>query len=686
MSQPVEDPLNLVGTTLAEKYEIQEVVGEGGFAIVYRAIQTVWKRNVAVKVFRALGDIPDAHRPHLEEEFLREGALLAELSEKSSAIVQARDVGFLKTSGGTSLPYMVLEWLDGKTLETLLADERTAARPPRSMQEAFRILSPVAQALGVAHERGIAHRDVKPANVFVLGDPYAADAQVKLLDFGIAKVVQDAEKQMGSFQKTRGQFTSFTPQYGAPEQFDRSRGATGPWTDVFALALVFVEVLSGREALLGDNLQQLAFASFNTEKRPTPRTFGLDVTDEVEAIFERAVSIDPMQRQSTATQFWTELAAALDIARGSQLPGSARSVSPQVPRAKTEPMISVAGVPAVPATTLREGGKSKTPLILGGIVLVALIGGGVALSRKGEEKKAQPATDTSSIASTAPSAAVVPAATCPEGMVLVSGGQYFMGSDSKLAQKNELPPHSVIVGDYCLDRTEVTVAAYRKCSATGKCLRAGIENLWPEKITEQQRKVYDPLCNELSANEKLEHPINCVDWTQAGAYCSWRDARLPTEAEWEYGARSSDGRTYPWGDAAPSAIHLNACGKECETWGKAKDPTGYWVAMYKEDDGFANTAPVGSFPKGRTGHGIDDMVGNVWEWVSDWYGPYSAGAGAPAENPAGPDKGDERVIRGGAWNGSQPSWVRPSFRYSDKPTKRSYGIGFRCASSVKTSK
>jgi formylglycine-generating enzyme required for sulfatase activity len=98
--------------------------------------------------------------------------------------------------------------------------------------------------------------------------------------------------------------------------------------------------------------------------------------------------------------------------------------------------------------------------------------------------------------------------------------------------------------------------------------------------------------------------------------------------------------------------------------------------MYDVDDGFATTAPVGSFPKGASRYGVQDVVGNVWEWVADWYGPY---ASAEERDPKGPAAGDERVIRGGSWNGSYASWVRPTFRYKDAPTKRSYGIGFRCA-------
>ena len=112
----LRDPLNLVGTTIAEKYLVESVVGEGGFAIVYRAMHLVWKRAVAITAFRALGDYSEERRAQLVEAFIQEGALLAELSERSAAIVQARDIGTITTPDGHWMPYMVLEWLEGLTL------------------------------------------------------------------------------------------------------------------------------------------------------------------------------------------------------------------------------------------------------------------------------------------------------------------------------------------------------------------------------------------------------------------------------------------------------------------------------------------------------------------------------------------------------------------------------------------
>ena len=299
------DPLGLLGTTIAEKYAIESIVGEGGFAIVYRATHLVWKRPVAVKVFKALGEVTADRRQALLDDFIQEGALLGELSEKTTAICQARDVGMTATANGQTVPYMVLEWLEGKSLEDVLDDEARAGTRPRTVVEMVRLLGPIADALALAHARGISHRDVKPANIFVLGDPRATVPSVKLLDFGIAKVVSDVEK-MG-LRSTSGALTSFTPLYGAPEQFNRSYGTTGPWTDVFALALVAGEVLAGRTAMTGESVIELSVTASNPLVRPTPRSLGVSVSAEVERIFERALAVQPTERWGTAGEFWEAL-------------------------------------------------------------------------------------------------------------------------------------------------------------------------------------------------------------------------------------------------------------------------------------------------------------------------------------------------------------------------------------------
>jgi formylglycine-generating enzyme required for sulfatase activity/serine/threonine protein kinase len=708
------DPLGLVGTTIAGKYAIESVVGQGGFATVFRAQHILWKRPVAVKVFTALGDVAEDQRDKLLEDFIQEGALLADLSEKSTAIVQARDIGMFATSTGESVPYMVLEWLDGKTLETVLEQERSGNAPLRSLEDTVRLLDPVAEALALAHSKGIAHRDVKPANIFVLG----SGGGVKLLDFGIAKVVQDVQK-MG-FGKTAGHITSFTPLYGAPEQFNRAYGSTGPWTDVFALALVAGEICSGKEPMSGDSLVQLAYASADEKVRPTPRTLGVATSDEIDAIFRKAVAVKPEERFANGADFWNALRAKVLGDRLSSIASARMSIAAAPPPTNGQTLVdtaaadasasAVAGAPgpagngpsATAATNdpARGATKSRAPLLAGlAVVALALAGGGGWFALHGAGRggatgggggaasssaaSAASAGSPGLIASASASSSAAATMQCPPGMIVIPGGEFFMGSEEKDALDTEKPPHRVRLTPYCIDELEVTVAQYKECSDRGGCRRAGKENVWPG-ITDAQRKIYDPLCNIADPVGKATHPINCIEWHQARELCESRGSRLPTEAEWEFAARGPDGRVYPWGDEPPNAQLLNACGKECVAWQKKHhDPDTTPAPMYDEDDGFPNTAPVGSFPKGKSRYGLQDVVGNVWEWVADFYADYDkTTATSTVVDPKGPPAGTDRVIRGGAWNGSQPSWVRPSFRFHVAPGARSYGFGFRCAKSL----
>jgi formylglycine-generating enzyme required for sulfatase activity len=224
---------------------------------------------------------------------------------------------------------------------------------------------------------------------------------------------------------------------------------------------------------------------------------------------------------------------------------------------------------------------------------------------------------------------------CPRGMTRAKTGTFQMGSPAGVGEANEHPQHQVTLSAYCIDKTEVTVKDYRACVAKGACSATA---------TTQS-------CN---GEDRADHPVNCVTWDEAVAYCKWAGKRLPTEAEWEYAARGADGRTYPWGNKAPTTERLNT---------------------YADGDGWSTTAPVGSYPKGASPVGALDLAGNVWEWTADWYGPYSATA---VTDPTGVIAGDFRVIRGGGWNINDPGIVRAAVRLWFETSKAVDLIGFRC--------
>ena len=245
-------------------------------------------------------------------------------------------------------------------------------------------------------------------------------------------------------------------------------------------------------------------------------------------------------------------------------------------------------------------------------------------------------------------------------MVDSPGGTFTMGSDGAEASANEKPLHEVKVAAFRLDKTEVTVADYAACVAAGRCSE-------PTAYLDE-RGSFRSCCNWRHPDRRREHPVNCVDFHQATAYCAWRGKRLPTEEEWEYAARGgAEGRKYPWGNAAPGPNLINACGTECP--GNLVAKRFHVVApMYAAEDGWPETAPVGSFPAGASKHGALDLAGNVWEWTATRYASYDGKA-----------REDKRVLRGGSWGGGDPSTERASYRFRLGADSRGQFLGFRCA-------
>ncbi len=315
------DPFEICSTTIEGKYRILSVVGDGGFGVVYRGIHIGFGELIGIKCLKLPHALPEAERAGLLEQLRDEGRLLHRLSKATSGIVQALDVGAFVTPAGVWVPYLVLEWLEGQTLAEHLQARKKAGDPPYTMAEAIKLLEPAARALAVAHQHKIAHRDVKPPNLFVVES--AGQRTVKVLDFGIAKVLVDYPSFTSALEATKAGPTAFTPRYGAPEQFNKQRGATGPWTDVFALALIVVELVTGQKALDGDDPTQLYIASADPTLRPTARARGAVVSDAVEEVLHKALSVEPRQRYVDAGELWDALVAAA----GAGGAGSGRSTS-----------------------------------------------------------------------------------------------------------------------------------------------------------------------------------------------------------------------------------------------------------------------------------------------------------------------------------------------------------------------
>jgi formylglycine-generating enzyme required for sulfatase activity len=255
-------------------------------------------------------------------------------------------------------------------------------------------------------------------------------------------------------------------------------------------------------------------------------------------------------------------------------------------------------------------------------------------------------------------------------MVYVPGGDFLMGSDetqvddaialcnqhyspcNRWYYQREAPRHPVSLDGFWFDQTEVSNARYRLCVQAGVCPA-------PAECKKGQPTFDDPA--------KADHPVVCVDWEDAQAYCQWVGGRLPTEAQWEYAFRGRAGSLFSWGDEFDGS-RLNYCDANCSQ-PHADD---------RFDDGYPRTAPVGSYPSGASWSGAYNMGGNVSEWVADWFGEYSPDA---LSNPSGPESGGDKMLKGCSWF-SNPAYCRGAARPSVSPATRFDYLGFRCAMPV----
>lgn len=302
------DPFGLVGAIVDGRYRVLRVVGQGGFGVVYRAQHLGFDSPMALKLLKLPDECSSPRREARIVSFQREGRVLFELSHLHASVLRAHETGTIRGRDGSLAPYLALEWLDGVSLAAELKARRGGASATWPLHSALELLHGPAEALAIAHARGIAHRDVKPANLFIaIRD---GEQCVKILDFGIAKLVVDtAADTTEHAAQPLASTASFTPLYAAPEQWVTERGATGAWTDVHALALVLVEMLGGRQPFWGSEPAELMVSCLNP-RRPTPAALGVDVSAEVEAVFARALALEPRDRYPEVGAFWGALAAA----------------------------------------------------------------------------------------------------------------------------------------------------------------------------------------------------------------------------------------------------------------------------------------------------------------------------------------------------------------------------------------
>jgi len=525
--------------------------------VVYRGVDTVLGRAVAIKTIRLSEQGTPEEAATLRERLMREARAAAVLSHPN--VVAIHDVG---QEGDVA--YIVMELVQGRTLEDLLADPEV----PRSEEFLLRVLEDTARALDYAHAHGVVHRDVKPGNILVQDSGVA-----KIADFGIAKVTW-------SRTMTETGMLMGSPHYMAPEQLKGER-VTGR-TDQFSLAAIAYTALAGRKPFDGDTFATLA-SKILFEPAPSLRMFNARVSPEVEQVLGKAMSKDPAGRFDNCAQFVEALRSAFRRAEPKPVPDAGKTA----PRRKRLALAALAAAMVIVAVLvgyrLTQRQQDRRVVSQAAVEPQALKKPVVAA----QPPKPVPAPKDQESAPpqrpAPPPRAVEQRVNPADGLVYVKvpPGTFQMGCSPGDTEcwDDEKPAHPVtLTKAFWIGQTEVTVEAYRR-------------------FTQAVGGRMPPAPRYNQDWQEAKHPMGNVSWEEAGAFCKWAGGRLPTEAEWEYAARAGCQKAF--------YANLDA------------------IAWYGRKDG-DKTHPVAQ--KAPNAFGLYDMLGNVREWCQDSYAPYAASA------------------------------------------------------------
>ncbi|HEV3202175.1 MAG TPA: bifunctional serine/threonine-protein kinase/formylglycine-generating enzyme family protein [Bryobacteraceae bacterium] len=568
-------------------YQLLEELGRGAMGVVFRGFDPAIGRSVAIKIIQAGQFASPEEKSDLRVRFAREAAAAGRLSHPN--IVTVYQLG---QDGDTQ--YLVLELVDGCSLEKTLAGGQ-----PQDPKTAVSIVTQVADALDYAHSEGIVHRDVKPANILV-----RPDGKAKITDFGIAHIASQTV--------TRSGFTFGTPAYISPEQIETSQ--VSGRADQYSLGVIAYQMLSGKRPFAADTGPSLMFKIMEA-KAPTLHSLNPAISPDTSAAIAKAMARKPEDRYASCKEFAEQLSESLSAATAdTQNPRPEAVAATPAPNGEVPTRERESGERLIAAAGTRTStGTSRLGLWIAGGVAVAVL---AAVAWVWWHGAARPT-----------SLPVLPAGTtkvnAKDGLtyVWVPPGSFEMGcspADGECAE-DEKPVHQVTISrGFRMGQTEVTQEAWQRVMGT------------------------DP-----SHFKGPKLPVESVSWDEARSYCRAVGMRLPTEAEWEYGARAGSSRN-SYGDLEQVAWYArNSGGMTHEVGGKQANP---W--------------------------GLQDMLGNVWEWVDDWFAsPYPAGN---ATDPKGPASGKARTIRGGAW-GLLRKNAHLSLRGAPGPMIPGSHIGVRCA-------
>ncbi len=682
-----------IGYTLNGRYQITELLGQGGMSSVYKATDPNLKRVVAIKLIHS----------HLSSnaEFVRR------FEEEATAVAQLRHPHIVQVhdfNHDNDNYYIVFEYVPGETLKDRLMRLHESSRT-MPVNEVLQVSTQIGQALNYAHQRKLVHRDVKPANILL-----NVQNEAILTDFGIVKIT-------GGTQHTATGALLGTAQYMSPEQI---RGTSvDARSDIYSFGVMLFEMVGGRPPFLADSAMTLMMMHL-ADPVPDLHNIRPETVPGLVTIIKKALDKDLANRYQTIAELLNDLQ---NIQEEKVLkPLQSATFSTQTPlRQDATEILS-------PSTFSPHRERNRNLWIAGGslagvglIVLFLWLGSllgkadverqetptAVAVSERDETSEDNTAVSTkentaspTSVPSNTPSptATLQPTATLtpqptatppppltppsnaslnttwirPEDemvMVYVPGGTFQMGSDPALdsfAEIDEQPQHEVTLDSFWIDQTEITNAQFSIfVEATNYMTTAEIDgNAWVRLGAELEQldgaNWRHPGGPDTNLDGLNSHPVTQIAWDDAAAYCEWTGTQLPTEAQWEYAAIGSNNLLFPWGNTFDGNI-TNFCDINCV----------YPQSNKAFDDGYIQTAPVGSYPDGASWVNALDMIGNVWEWTNNFYLPY------PDNIESNDLYGEEfHVLRGGSWvDGAKNS--RPANRTINRASRYEL-LGFRC--------
>jgi formylglycine-generating enzyme required for sulfatase activity/serine/threonine protein kinase len=639
-------------------YVLLDLLGEGGMGRVYKARQTRLGRDVALKVIRQQKLTHPAARGRFQQEVRAHGQL------HHPNVVTAYDADQVG-----ELHFVVMEYIDGTDLAKIVR-----ARGPLPVPEACEYIRQAALGLEHAHEMGLVHRDIKPSNILVSRD----GRQVKLVDLGLARVIEDAPAGEAAGRLTQDGFVIGTPDFLAPEQA-RNPSGVDIRADVYALGGTLYFLLTGKVPYDGANPTE-KLVKHCTDPPPRLLDRRPDAPPELDRVIQWCMAKRPEDRPQTPLQLAVALqpfcppsvagSGVVGVPGMPAVPLAARRIPPaappgdlrpparqdlrpparpDLPPAETFPLDLPNGDPApggpalaAPARAAGDRGRSSGGFPLGPVLVASgglLLLGVLALAAY---RAFQPGT---------PPPVETFTNTLGMRMVRLDGGVFTMGSpddEPGRPQGDEGPAHEVTVrGPFLVSATEVTNGQYLKVMGSTPARAAGraasAADLPVERVTYDEALEF---CRKLTEKERGQK------WARPG----WT-YRLPTEAEWEYACRAGTDTPYSFGSQLVSQRQ----------------------ARFNPGDG-AFAADQADLPN-RVGQcdpnpwGLYDMHGNVAEWCLDWYRRGYPG-GAARDNPLGPPDGDRRVVRGGSFR--QPAEeCRSAARMGLRPNERRDSVGFR---------